>query len=237
MKSKHFVLYGCALIVSSSLASAQVSESLQWKSIFGTSQVNGKAVQIESARTANSPREELEKIKASWKIAGSHSISETQNGWDLVSRINNGQLEVVQAKPSATGSYLMRHRVSVETPRQMQVLPEWLRFEGKVLFATQTSDAFQSGSSWLIDLGPQANALQTIQVITERTKLFGFQQHPSFAMGPQFSNVKSNYGSAAQTVLSAEGGRQIVLQVLPNKNSVMLMVTEVNNLKLKDRIQ
>jgi hypothetical protein len=235
MKIKHLLFIGGFTLASANLVCAQVEEPLQWKSLFGTSQINGKAVQIESAQAFKSPREELEKIKASWKAAGFHALTESKNGWDLVSRIHDGQLEVVQAKASPTGSYLMRHRVSIESPRKNTVVPDWLSVEGKVLFATQTSDAFQSGNSWLIDLGPQANAQATILAITERTKRDGYQAHPNFASGQQFSVVRSNYGSAAQTVLSAEGGRQVLLQILPNKGSTMLLVTQVNSSKVKER--
>jgi hypothetical protein len=235
MKIKHLLLVGGFAIASVTLVHAQVEQPLQWKSLFGTSQINGKTVQIESAQAIKSPREELEKIKASWKAAGFHALTESKNGWDLVSRIHEGQLEVVQAKPSPTGSYLMRHRVSVESPRKNTAVPDWLGTEGKVLFATQTSDAFQLGNSWLIDLGPQSNAQAAILAITERTKRFGYQVHPNFALGQQFSVVRSNYGSAAQTVLSAEGGRQVLLQIIPNKGNAMLLVTQVNSSKLKER--
>ncbi len=235
MKIEYLLLVGSFSLASATLVSAQVDEPLQWKSLFGTSQINGKNVQIESAQAFKSPREELEKIKASWKAAGFHALTESKNGWDLVSRIHEGQLEVVQAKPSSTGSYLMRHRVSVESPRKNTAVPDWLSVEGKVLFATQTSDAFQSGNSWLIDLGPQANAQATILAITERSKSFGYQAHPNFALGQQFSVVRSNYGSAAQTVLSAEGGRQVLLQIVPNKGSTMLLVTQVISSKSKER--
>jgi hypothetical protein len=237
MKIRHLLIVGSFALASVTVVRAQSDEPLQWKSLFGTSQINGKTVQIESAQAFKSPREELEKIKASWKAAGFHALTESKNGWDLVSRIHQGQLEVVQAKPSPTGSYLMRHRVSVESPRKNTAVPDWLSAEGKVLFATQSSDAYQSGYSWLMDLGPQANAQATILAITERTKKFGYQAHPNFAVGQQFSVVRSNYGSAAQTVLSAEGGRQVLLQIIPNKGNAMLLVTQVNGSKSKERFK
>jgi hypothetical protein len=227
-------LFATIFALSFNLAIAQAEHALEWKSLFGTAQINGKAVQIDSAQSEKTPREVLDKISALWKTAGFHVISESKNGWELVSRIHRGQLEVVQAKHSATGAYLMRHRVSIETPAQTPMVPDWLSSEGKVLFATQSSDVFQSGSSWLIELKGASEAQQTIQRIAERTKAFGYQQHPNLSIGQQLSAVQTNFGSAAQTVLSAEGGRQVILQVIPNKRSAMLLVTQVLTSKLKE---
>jgi hypothetical protein len=219
------------------IALAQADAPLHWTSLFGTSKINGKNVQIESAQSPKSPRDELDRVKSVWKSAGSHVITDSKDGWQLVSRIHHGQLEIIQAKPLATGTSLMRHRVSVESPAQSAEIPEWIRAEGRVLFETQTGDAFQSGSSWLVELSGQDDGSQIIQRITERARLHGYQPHPNFAVGQQFSSVRSNYGKATQTVLSAEGGRQLLLQIVPNKSHAMLLVTQVHSRKSTERVQ
>ncbi len=212
-------------------AVAQSASDLNWKPLFGNALINGRLVQIEAAKSEVSPKEKLAQIKTAWKSGGFHVIQENKNGWDMISRFEHGTLEVIRAKASAAGTYLMRHRLSVTSPVQTTSPPNWLTEVGRVQFSTSTADAFQSGNTWLVDISDNSSASQIIDQIVVRTKSLGYQVHPIFSKSKEFSTVALDNGSAAQVVLSAEGGKQLQLQVVPGRAKPMLLVTQVQSFK------